>query len=603
MRISIRHQMIGPILFSLIFGLGTAALIGYKAIDGQGKISTEVNRALATKADASAVETSFRDCLAVVDRVVSMTTFVSAAEINASFTKADSALQMSLKDLKSSAVSSDMKKRADDLISAHEDWRRNTTIVLGLEKNPEVPTEEKLARTRANFSSKIEAVTALASSEATSSIDIAGQELSRTIATVLVAAGILAAFIATGLVLVANRLVKSILVITRTMADLASGNTEMHVSYRDRNDEIGSMAAAVEVFRQGAIAKKQLELESEVNRKQAEQDRITMQQRAEADASEKLRIATSGFAEGLKRLASGDLTVQLDDAFAGSFEALRHDFNHSVNQLSSTLTEISRSIIALDVGVREIADGTDDLSKRTERQAASLEETAASVEEISSNITLSARSTRDAQVMAKKANQATIDSEQVVSSAEMAMAKIQESSQQISNIIGLIDSIAFQTNLLALNAGVEAARAGEAGKGFAVVAQEVRELAQRSAFAAKEIKGLISNSSQEVDNGVKLVRDTGDALKTIGEFVVQINARMTDIAASSNEQATGIAEISEAINSMDQGTQQNAAMVEHSNAAAATMTAEAEKLRELVGQFRLNRVQAQNSRSQTNYAA
>ncbi|UDF31364.1 UNVERIFIED_ORG: methyl-accepting chemotaxis protein [Roseateles sp. XES5] len=374
----------------------------------------------------------------------------------------------------------------------------------------------------------------------------------------------------------------------RSMGEVADGHLDTEIGLAKNNDEIGDMGKALEVFRQGAIANRRLEQEATENRERAEAERVSMQEKAEADAAERLRVATSGLAAGLKRLAGGDLAFQLNEAFAQDFEALRHDFNRSVAQLGTTLTEISGSISTLDTGTREIAAGTDDLSKRTEQQAASLEETAAALDEITVNVANSSKRTEEAKDVASRANRSAAESAEVVSHAEEAMRKIEESSQQISNIIGVIDEIAFQTNLLALNAGVEAARAGEAGKGFAVVAQEVRELAQRSAQAAKEIKGLIQNSSAEVGTGVKLVRDAGAALKTISGFIVEINTHMESIATSAKEQSVGLAEVNTAVNAMDQTTQQNAAMVEQSNAASNTLANEAVRLRDLVCQFRLD---------------
>ncbi|WP_246810704.1 methyl-accepting chemotaxis protein [Ensifer sp. ENS09] len=372
-----------------------------------------------------------------------------------------------------------------------------------------------------------------------------------------------------------------------SMGLVAEGQLDAQIELARNSDEIGDMGKALEVFRQGAITNRRLEQDAAESRKRAEFERIAMQEKAEADATERLRVATSGLAAGLKRLASGDLAFQLNNAFAQDFEALRHDFNQSVAQLGTTLVQISGSISTLDTGTREIAVGTDDLSKRTEQQAASLEETAAALDEITVNVANSSKRTEEAKAVASRANHSAAESAQVVSHAEEAMRKIEESSQQISNIIGVIDEIAFQTNLLALNAGVEAARAGEAGKGFAVVAQEVRELAQRSAQAAKEIKGLIHNSSAEVENGVKLVRDAGSALKTISGFIVEINVHMESIATSAKEQSVGLAEVNTAVNAMDQTTQQNAAMVEQSNAASNTLANEAVRLRELVSQFKL----------------
>ncbi|SIR09583.1 methyl-accepting chemotaxis protein [Rhizobium sp. RU20A] len=382
-------------------------------------------------------------------------------------------------------------------------------------------------------------------------------------------------------------LVRPINALRDTMAALATGDYSVDVRETDRRDEIGKMAATVEVFKRNGLEGIALQKQAEDMRGEAERKRIADQERTDREAQD-LRVAAEALARSLQRLAAGDLTCRIETRFAEVYEGLRTNFNATVEQLSRTVGAVNAAVLSMEGGTREIAAGADDLSKRTEQQAASLEETAAAMEQITSNVTHSSKLTGEARTVAEQASGSATNSVRVVAEAESAMQRIEESSQQIANIIGVIDEIAFQTNLLALNAGVEAARAGDAGKGFAVVAQEVRELAQRSASAAKEIRGLIQTSTGEVDNGVKLVRDTGVALKHIVEHIAHINKHMQTIATSAQEQATGLSQVNVAVNQMDQATQQNAAMVEETTAAAASLASEAARLKELVSQFVLD---------------
>lgn len=374
--------------------------------------------------------------------------------------------------------------------------------------------------------------------------------------------------------------------LTSVMGRLAAGDNLVEVPSTQRKDEIGEIAQAVLVFKEAAIAKLDLETQSEHTRQATEAER----QRNEADkarSAEGDRMVIEGLAGGLAALAAGDLTHRVTSAFPPKAQSLKDDFNRAAEQLQTTMLTIASAIGGLRNGTGEVSQAADDLSRRTEQQAASLEETAAALDQITATVKTTADGALRASDVTGQARVGAERSGEVVRQAVGAMAQIEASSQQISQIIGVIDEIAFQTNLLALNAGVEAARAGEAGRGFAVVASEVRSLAQRSAEAAKEIKDLISTSTAQVGQGVDLVGQTGTALQKIVTQVGEITALVSEIAASAREQSTGLAEVNMAVNQMDQVTQQNAAMVEQSTAASHNLAQEAEELGRLVAQFRL----------------
>ncbi|KQS71241.1 chemotaxis protein [Rhizobium sp. Leaf371] len=290
----------------------------------------------------------------------------------------------------------------------------------------------------------------------------------------------------------------------------------------------------------------------------------------------------------LTRLAEGDLSQSIEKPFIPSLERLRTDFNSASGKLKRAMVTVADNARAISAGSNEMRSAADDLAKRTEQQAASVEETAAALEEITTTVKDSSRRAEEAGHQVSRTRDHAKHSGQVVRDAIGAMDQIETSAREISNIIGVIDEIAFQTNLLALNAGVEAARAGEAGKGFAVVAQEVRELAQRSAKAAKEIKTLITASGTQVQNGVSLVTKAGSALQEIATQVHDIDANIVAIVAAAREQATALGEINQAVNTVDQGTQQNAAMVEEQTAASHGLAREAAALFELLDQFKFN---------------
>ena len=305
--------------------------------------------------------------------------------------------------------------------------------------------------------------------------------------------------------------------------------------------------------------------------------------RVAAEQAQHRLVETLG--ASLAKLSAGDLTARVTDDMTGAHARVKDDYNGAVESLRQTLDQVLGAVSGLRGGAEEISSAADDLSRRTEQQAASLEQTAAALDQITATVSRSAEGARQASGAAAGARAEADRSGEVVRQAVTAMDGIRRSSGQIGEIIGVIDEIAFQTNLLALNAGVEAARAGEAGRGFAVVASEVRALAQRSAEAAKEIKGLIATSTNDVAQGVKLVDETGAALAAIVHKVAEMDGLVSEIAASAQEQAVGLAQVNTAVNQMDQVTQQNAAMVEQTTAAAASLKTEADQLSALVGRF------------------
>ncbi len=313
------------------------------------------------------------------------------------------------------------------------------------------------------------------------------------------------------------------------------------------------------------------------------------------DITERVR-AVDDIAAGLTSLADGDLTCTIERPFIPGLEKVRVDFNAAIARLREAMRTVGENAEGIAAGSGEIQHASDNLAKRTEQQAAAVEETAAALEEISQTVADSAKRAEEAGSLVARTRKGAEQSGEVVRNAVNAMGQIETSSKQISSIIGVIDEIAFQTNLLALNAGVEAARAGEAGRGFAVVAQEVRELAQRSATAAREIKTLITTSSEQVSRGVSLVGQTGRALEEIVEQVVDINTNVSAIVEASREQATALREVSHSVNTMDQNTQQNAAMVEETTAASHSLAREAQVLRDLLARFRFAQESSANVR-------
>ena len=347
------------------------------------------------------------------------------------------------------------------------------------------------------------------------------------------------------------------------LKEVAEGDFEIKISERMRPDDFGDIAKDID------------QISDRVVRTLAEQDA----RRAEGEQV----IARLG--SGLQKLSKGNLSDRINEAFDAEYEPLRVDYNETVDNLNELISKVVLASQGIQGRSSEIQDASEDLSTRTASQAATLEQTAAALEQMATSVNTAAKNTKDVEAAVVTARSDVEHSGRVVEGAIAAMNEIEASSSRISQIIGVIDDIAFQTNLLALNAGVEAARAGEVGRGFAVVASEVRGLAQRSSEAAKEIKILIGTSSGHVQDGVEQVDGAGKALESVVRQVVHISELVSGISAVSVNQATGINEVNIGMAQLDEVTQKNASMVDDSSTAVQSLNNETRGLNQLVGQF------------------
>jgi methyl-accepting chemotaxis protein len=409
------------------------------------------------------------------------------------------------------------------------------------------------------------------------------------------------ALLAIGIAMINRYVVKPIAGLTAVMTTVSGGNLKVEIPATGRADEVGEMANALLIFRDAAVEKLRLEGQTAEQREEAENERRRNEDMQTRAAEEQTR-AVESLAHGLRSLSSGDLTFRLPDEFPEDYRQIRDDFNSAMSGLRDTIQAIATTTREVAVTAAEISTSTTNLSQRTEQQAAGLEETTASMEQISATVKKNAQNAQQADTFAASTRDVADRSGAVVAQAVGAMAKIEESSRKISDIISVIDEIARQTNLLALNAAVEAARAGEAGRGFAVVASEVRSLAQRSAQAAKDIKDLITSSSGQVQEGVELVNRAGGSLNDIVESIKKVAQIISEIAAASAEQSTGIDQVNTALTQMDEVTQQNSALVEENAAAAKSLEAQSQGMNERVSFFRLDGAQP-GGRARTPVAA
>ena len=404
-------------------------------------------------------------------------------------------------------------------------------------------------------------------------------------------AGLVLLVVLIGVAVIRTRVIKPLLIMSAYMSRLSKGTYDEEVPLGNRKDEIGEMANAVAIFRASAIERRTARRIEEDARVMADEERERIEA-TEREADQKRQRVLEALATGLDHIANGDLAFRLNDPLAAEYEKLRADFNASISKLAGTLKDISVATDSVHSGSRDISSAADDLARRTEQQAAALEQTSAALNGIVDAVRKTSEMSEKARAAVTTAKQEADGSGLIVRDAIAAMDTIESSARQIGEIITMIDEIAFQTNLLALNAGVEAARAGDAGRGFAIVAQEVRGLAQRSTEAAKAIKALISTSSNQIETGVTLVRHTGEAFASIGAHVVRVTELVESIATSAHDQSVSLREVNVAVAQMDQGTQQNAAMVDETTSASHSLSEKANDLRRLVGAFSLDRARS-----------
>ena len=408
------------------------------------------------------------------------------------------------------------------------------------------------------------------------------------------AAATLFALMLIGAFLLRRWISKPLSQVTVAMEKVSEGDLDTAVPHRGNGDEIGQMARALEEQRIKLVQARELDREAREAEAKAQNaaEEVLRRQKAQQKVVETLSVA-------LNALAGGNLNAVISERFDEDYEALRLDFNRTIDVLKETMRTVRLSADGVQSHTNLISDSSEELARRTESQAATLEETAAALATLTKSVSSTAKGAKQVETIVLEAREDAESSGEVVRSAVDAMTQINENSNQISQIITVIEDITFQTNLLALNAGVEAARAGEAGKGFAVVATEVRALAHRSSEAAREIKSLIGRASSQVEKGVELVNESGSALSQILEQIATISEHVSKIAKHAAEQSDGLNEINDGVSQLDSVTQQNVAMVEEATAATHSLKSDAVALNQLVSRFHANEVGSSDTDGKT----
>ena len=580
---SIRTKILIPLLSVVVVATLISGFIGFRGHADHEEMAVLAGKAIEAGDMSRKAHDDFDRAGDLVTEVSAMTHFVEAKAIEQRFNDSAAATETDLASLKAVALSPEMTELAQKAIERFAKWRGQAEILLGLKQAKEITTLEVMKRDGDNIMSVLNDALALAGQDARARIAEAGETAKIETAALLIGAICLAIAGVAGAFWLARNLAEPLKQLVANAEKMANGDVSVTFAASARSDEIGEISRAVARFRDNVLAAQRAEVEAASQAQRADE----RARGAQEEAIGRAQAVTNLVGAGLARLAAKDLTYRMIDDLPDAYRKLQIDFNAALEQMEQAVQQVHFTTQMIHSGAQEIASAADDLSRRTDQQAARLEETAASLDEITATVkktTHDVAHARDAVATTKTDVEKSAD---VVRRSIEAMNQIEASSRQITQIIGVIDEIAFQTNLLALNAGVEAARAGDAGRGFAVVASEVRALAQRSAESAKEIKKLISISTSHVGEGAKLVGETGQALQRILVQIADVNDVMVEISEGAKAQVIELDQVNAAINQMDQVTQQNAAMVERSTAASHELGEKTNELSELIGHFRV----------------
>ncbi len=587
---SIRTKILVPLLAFLMLGAMVSGFIGWKGSSSLQSLAALSDNAI-TASDASrTAREGFDTAEQLVSRVLAMTDLIAPSAIEPRFRAATETTAAALVKLKTAAFTPGMSGIAQSAIENFARWQKDAEVLVGLRKAKEIATLEVMRRSGEDIRDLLNRAVALAGQDARTQIAEQGASLSSDLRLVfLMASGAAIAGVA-GAFWLARNLSQPLRDLVRSADQLARGDVTVAIKSLDRGDEVGEIARAVNVFRSNVSAQTSAEAQASQQQRQSVEERQRYDF-GQAEAARQQGAIMDAIASALKRLAGGDLTTRLSD-FPATYKVLETDYNAAMGQLRDALHEVTRDTHSIHSATKDMSATATDLAGKTEQQTEDLGRTALALDTITKTVRETANSAKHASEVVSNAQTEAEKSGSVVRNAVQAMNELERSSGQISQIIGVIDEIAFQTSLLALNAGVEAARAGDSGRGFAVVASEVRALAQRSADAARQIKQLISASSQQIDSGVGLVKETGTALDRIMAQVGEINTIVMSISTAANEQATGLDGVNAAVAAMGRTTQTNAGLVDRSAAASADLASEADRLAHRIARFTTTQAKA-----------